>query len=426
MNNRDLSAMSEPNNKGETLVPRLRFPGFLEPWKYTDIGDKLHEVSITVPGNTTLPVFSSTRSGLKPQKDYFDGKELINEGEYGVVPDGHFVYRHMSDDGTFKFNINKTGMRIAVSKEYPVFTTVRLHPEFLLHLLNEGEGFARFALKQKKGGTRTRLYFKTLCSWAPALPTYDEQEKIAECLSSLDELIAARAQKLGTLKDYKTGLMQKLFPRDGEVAPRLRFPEFGKAPKWEKKRLEDLANRGSGHTPSKSNPEYYNGGIKWVSLADSRRLDNGFISETEIEISEQGIRNSSAVLHPAGTVILSRDAGVGKSAVMRTPMAVSQHFMAWTCNADQLSNWFLYYSLQKSKPLFERVANGNTIKTIGLPFFVEMHITLPSLAEQEKIADCLLSVDNLITIQAREIDALKRHKKSLMQKLFPAMDEVLV
>jgi type I restriction enzyme S subunit len=218
--------------------------------------------------------------------------------------------------------------------------------------------------------------------------------------------------------------MQHLFPREGETIPRLRFPEFRNAPKWEEKNLEKLAQRGSGHTPSKTNPEYYNGGIKWVSLADSKRLDCGLISETEIKISEQGIENSSAVLHREGSVLVSRDAGVGKSAIMNSPMAVSQHFIVWNCDSRQLSNWFLYYLLQTMKPLFERVATGSTIKTIGLQFFIDLSVTVPLLPEQQRIASFLSALDELIAAQTQKLEALKTHKKGLMQQLFPSPEEV--
>jgi type I restriction enzyme, S subunit len=253
-----------------------------------------------------------------------------------------------------------------------------------------------------------------------------EQQKIADCLSSLDELITAEAQKLDTLSAYKKGLMQQLFPSEGETLPKLRFLEFRDAGEWAEKRIEDLAKRGSGHTPNKSQPSYYNGGIKWVSLADSNKLDNGYIYETKIEISEEGIENSSAVLHPPGTVIISRDAGVGKSAILHSAMAVSQHFIAWRCYKSKLSNWFLYYYLQVSKPKFERIATGSTIKTIGLPYFKEIRIAIPSIPEQQKIAGCLSSLDELIAAQTQKLELLKMHKKGLLQQLFPALDEVNV
>ena len=298
----------------------------------------------------------------------------------------------------------------------------KLNGTFLSYYLNGPKrlDIARVA----QGDAVVHLYPHQLEALHVAIPLPAEQQKIADCLSSVDELIATQVRKVDELKAHKKGLMQQLLPREGETQPRLRFREFQKTGTWEEKKLEDLAKRGSGHTPNKTKQEYYNGGIKWVSLADSKRLDNGLISKTAIEISEQGIKNSSAVLHSAGSVILSRDAGVGKSAVIRESMGVSQHFIVWTCYERHLSNWFLYYILQIKKPVFESVASGSTIKTIGLPFFKELRITVPSIPEQQRIASCLSSLDALISAETQKLEILKNHKKGLMQQLFPSPEEV--
>src|SRR2546430_2329699 len=92
-------------------------------------------------------------------------------------------------------------------------------------------------------------------------------------------------------------------------------------PGWKETLLDELAARGSGHTPDKERPEFWNGGIKWVSLSDGPRLDRGYIKDTEKEISALGIRHSSAVIHPSGTVILLRDADVGRCAILGDDMA---------------------------------------------------------------------------------------------------------
>lgn len=193
---------------------------------------------------------------------------------------------------------------------------------------------------------------------------------------------------------------------------------------WQIDYLENLAKRSSGHTPNKDFPEYYNGGIKWISLADSYRLDNGLISETEIEISENGLDNSSAVLLPAGTVVLSRDAGVGKSAVMAEPMAVSQHFIAWTCNS-KLDNWFLYYYLQYKKVYFEKQAVGSTIKTIGLPFFKKLLIINPPFPEQRKIAAILSAWDKAIEKGQQLRAALQKRHQALAQRLLQGRQRLI-
>ena len=187
---------------------------------------------------------------------------------------------------------------------------------------------------------------------------------------------------------------------------------------WRDSLLDDVATRRSGHTPDKTKPEYWNGGIKWVSLADSSKLDDGIISATDKEISELGLRHSSAVMLPKGTVVLSRDAGVGKSAILGDAMAVSQHFIAWACSEkNKLDQWFLYYWMQMQKPLFERMAVGSTIKTIGLPFFKKLRITHPPLAEQKRIAEVLGVWDRAIEVAGKQLDLARTQKRALMQTL---------
>ncbi|MBN8420806.1 MAG: restriction endonuclease subunit S [Verrucomicrobia bacterium] len=198
--------------------------------------------------------------------------------------------------------------------------------------------------------------------------------------------------------------------------PLLRFPTFKDS--WKRWLLDQFATRGSGHTPSKSHPEYYGGDIDWISLADSNRLDNGYIDKTKSKITDLGLKHSSAVLHPAGTVILSRDAGVGKSAVMKQPMAVSQHFIVWRPTSGISAGWFIYYWLQIMKPEFERIAIGSTIKTIGLPYFKKLEISAPTVLEQQKIADFLTAVDKRIQQLSQKKALLEDYKKGVMQQLF--------
>lgn len=193
--------------------------------------------------------------------------------------------------------------------------------------------------------------------------------------------------------------------------------EVGVIPEdWEDVLLDRVAKRGSGHTPDKNHPEYWNGDIKWISLADSPALDSLYIDDTFAKVTLEGIANSSAVLHPAGTVVLSRDAGVGKSAIMRRDMAVSQHFMAWRCGTA-LDNHYLYYWLQSAKPEFERIANGSTIKTIGLPYFKSLKIPHPPLPEQRAIAAALSDVDALINSLDKLIAKKRDIKQGAMQQL---------
>lgn len=203
-----------------------------------------------------------------------------------------------------------------------------------------------------------------------------------------------------------------------ELKPGYKQTEVGVIPEeWDVVLLDSVSRRASGHTPDKAHPEYWGGDIKWVSLADSHRLDDFYITETTATITSKGIANSSANILPAGCCVVSRDAGVGKSAVLAEKMAVSQHFMAWHCGPS-MNNHYLYFLLQAMKPEFERIAIGNTIKTIGLPYFRTLRVPLPSIVEQKSIASALFDVDQLI----RELAACLAKKRDIKQA---AMQELL-
>jgi len=202
-----------------------------------------------------------------------------------------------------------------------------------------------------------------------------------------------------------------------ELKPGYKQTEVGMIPDdWEVVLLDSVAKRGSGHTPDKKHPEYWDGAIKWLSLKDSDRLDALYIYDTAAKITAAGIANSSATEHPAGTVVLSRDAGVGKSAITKDVMAVSQHFMAWQCG-PRLDNHFLYYWLQSAKNEFERIAFGSTIKTIGLHYFKRLKLQLPGLNEQMIIAAALSDMDALIASLDKLIAKKRDIKQAAMQQL---------
>lgn len=358
------------------------------------------------------------------QRDYFDGRELTNDGEYRVVPEGYFVYRHMSDDGTFKFNINKTGQKIAVSKEYPVFTAVGLRSDFLLHILNDGDEFAHFALMQKKGGTRTRLYFNTLCSWNPLLPSQEEQKKIADCLSSIDELITAEVQKLEAFKAHKKGLTRQLFPTKGETIPRLRFPEFRNAREWHNDTLGKIFETTSGGTPDRSVEEYWNGEIPWITTS---LVDFNIIRRSDEFISEKGLANSAAKIFPKGTVLVAmygQGKTRGKAAMLGVDAATNQACAA-LLPQKEIAPEFVFLSLGNRYEEMRELSNSGGQENLSQGLIRELPFCFPhEMAEQKKIVDFLTSLDEMASAQGEKILVLKAHKKGLMQQLFPVLDQV--
>lgn len=285
-----------------------------------------------------------------------------------------------------------------------------------------------------QGSTFEAISGSELRNFKLIIPPLQEQQKIAAILTSVDEVIEKTQAQIDKLKDLKSGMMQELLTKGvgikqgDKYAPHIEFKDspVGKIPKsWDCSLLDKVANRGSGHTPDKQKPEYWNGGIKWISLSDSSKLDNLHIHDSSKKISQLGIDNSSATLHPEGSVIMARDAGIGKSAIITSAMAVSQHFMAWVCG-EKLNNYFLYYLLQLWKPTFENIAMGSTIKTIGLPYFKKLQIPVPPIEEQKIIADSLISVENKIFALQQKYTALSNTKKALMQDLLTGKVRVKV
>lgn len=414
-----------------------------EPWKATTIQECLNAAfagewgAEPNPGNTV--VFRAT--------DINDEGRIVGAGALRRLPIGKLAAKRLQEGdillegsgggpdkpvGRVAYFDARTNVDHAVCSNF--FKTLRpardrVDPRFLLRKLAWFHKQAPIlALQQQTTGIINLKFEEYLASSIDVPPSLAEQSKIAQVLDTLDAAVQATEAIIAKLTAVKEGLLHDLLTRgidaNGELrqpqaeAPHLYKPSpIGWIPKeWDIVRLDDISVRGSGHTPSKSVPSYWNGGIKWVSLADSHRLDRIFITETDKEISALGIANSSAVLHSAGSVILSRDAGVGKSAVLGCDMAVSQHFMAWRCG-DRLNNLFLYFYLQREKPKFEAIALGSTIKTIGLPFFKNYEVALPSRAEQDQAVASLLTAEANLSEHIVEAAKLKEFKVGLMDDL---------
>ena len=176
--------------KNGASVPEIRFKGFTDLWEQRKLGDITVELSEYATQELGLPLLTSSRSGLMYQDEYRDSRTTKStETLFSVVPVGTCTYRHMSDDDVFHMNIN-TLEKGLVSREYPVFEASKGNNlEFLVQHINSSEEFKAFCAEQKKGGTRTRLYYNTLCQFTVRVPALKEQAQISQCLKKLDTLI---------------------------------------------------------------------------------------------------------------------------------------------------------------------------------------------------------------------------------------------
>ncbi|MGV0846826.1 restriction endonuclease subunit S [Empedobacter falsenii] len=182
-------------------------------WEEKRLGDFLVKYDEKTTEHDQYPVLTSSRKGIFFQKDYYNGQDVAssNTTGYNIVPKGYFTYRHMSDDLIFKFNINTICGKGIVSTLYPVFTTKNINDEFLRIKLNEGNEFSKYAILQKQGGSRTYMYFKKLTELRLELPSFEEQKKIADFLSTIDESIAKVSEQINETQNFKKAMLQQMF-----------------------------------------------------------------------------------------------------------------------------------------------------------------------------------------------------------------------
>lgn len=287
----------------------------------------------------------------------------------------------------------------------------QLDPRYLPHLC-QTDAFFTHAIGTSAGSLSPRTNWASLAKFRFALPPPTEQSRIVSILepfedarvAARDALDAGRAAFETLTWRATTGALSR-----GPRAPiedwrYARLPGVEDLPAdWELVTLTDVARLESGHTPSKRREDYWNGGIPWISLADIQRLGEPEISDTEMEISSEGIANSSARLLPKGTVVLSRDASIGFTSVMAREMATSQHYADFVCDESRLLPSFLYYLFRAMHEYFNYIAIGSTnVKTIYMPFFKRMQIPLPPLQEQRELVALLSETwDGLVVLERR-------------------------
>jgi type I restriction enzyme S subunit len=203
--------------EGETL-PKLRFPEFQDAgeWEGKLLGSFIEEFREKSTVQDEFEVLTSARGGLVRQREYYDNDRITERDNIGfnIIPPNYLTYRSRSDDRRFYFNENILGITGIISTYYPVFRVVDGCNKFFIELLSR---YSVNVGKHSVGTSQTVLSLNELRRIKLPIPKAPEQQKIADCLSSLDDLITAQTQKLATLKTHKKGLMQQLFPVLDEV-----------------------------------------------------------------------------------------------------------------------------------------------------------------------------------------------------------------
>lgn len=382
-------------------IPPLRFPEFRDDGEW--VVEKLGSLVNTVPPPQKLPTALYQTEGLFPIIDqsqtYICG--WTNNRDALIVEDLPLI---IFGDHTCALKIAREpfaqgadGIKILKAKK-------EVETIFLFQSLH----FNPIVMQDYK------RHYSILKEKLIAFPKKDsgEQQKIGDCLSSIDALISAQSQKVEALKTHKKGLMQKFFPREGETIPRLRFPEFRDAGEWEGKKLSSIIQLISGLHLS---PDQYSkeGVVPYFTGPSDFTNENQSISKWT--------KKSTSVAKENDTLITVKGSGVGEIWYLTLPLvAMGRQLMA--VRSIKGSSRFIYQYLLTKRRRFEDMASGNLIPGLSRGDILDLEGSFPSSIEQQKIADCLSSIDELISANNQKLEALKIYKKGLLHQLFPNME----
>jgi type I restriction enzyme, S subunit len=398
-------------NGKSALVPKLRFPEFRNngPWEVKEVGDVFKVTRGEVLAMTLVKDYVSSEA---PYPVY--SSQTKNKGLAGYYSD--YLYQDAitwTTDGANAGDVNFRSGRFYCTNVCGVLIDTRGYANACVAaLLNN------VTRKHVSYVGNPKLMNGVMAKIGIPFPPLSEQQKIAECLSSVDELIAAQARKVDALKTHKKGLMQQLFPREGETQPRLRFPEFQNDGEWVSVPLGELGDIITGKTPSTQESDLWGGDVLFITPTDISE-DDKYQNSTARTVVET---KSTKVL-PLGSVVYTCIASIGKMAMTVLPSVTNQQINAVVPNKKTLGE-FVYYALANLTPWIKTIPASNTLPIINKTVFSKIEILHPKdKDEQQRIAVFLGNLDALIASETQKLEALKLHKRGLMQQLFPSPEE---
>jgi type I restriction enzyme S subunit len=401
-----------------TLKPKLRFPEFRDAdgWKYKKVDDLVDTVTPPKKLSTSnysskgsFPIIDQSQSNICGWTD--DQDALIKEDLPLLVFGDHTCILKLINQ---PFAQGADGIKILKPRS-PIETSYLY--QFLCYQPVVTEEYKRhYAILKEK-----IVFFPDFKS--------GEQQKIANCLTSIDELINTESQKLDALKTHKKGLMQQLFPQEGETVPRLRFPEFKNAGEWGEGRIADIANVLQGYGFPERHQGQTSGDYPFYKVSDiSRSLANGniFIRESTNYINQNLLKELKAKPIPEGTTIFAKIGEAirsNKRAITTTQCLIDNNAAGIKRIKGKATDYFIYLLMEQISLIKHA---GGVVPAVNKSAIEEIEVKFPKPDEQEFIASCLYTHDKLLSLQSKWIETLKIHKKGLIQSLFLSQKEVQI
>jgi len=412
----------------EKLIPEFRFPEFKDSgeWDVKTLGEVLIKNSKKNKNQKYSQVESvSNKFGFIKQDEYFKNRRVASKdtSNYYVIKKGYFAYNPSRIDvGSLAYKHNDE-----ISIISPLYVSFKANNElindyFLLSFFNSVTFTKQMIFE---GGVRNTLNYDNLIQSKIPIPTIQEQQRIASCLSSLDEVIEAHSKKLELLKDHKKGLLQNLFPQEGETVPKVRFPEFEEDGEWELKPFSKFIKlyRGSSPRPIREYLTKEETGVNWIKIGDTSSITDFVIRSVSEKITPKGAEKSRRV--KKGELILANSMSYGSTYLLEVEGCIYDGWFVLREYEEHFDKQFLLQLLNSeyTQGQYKRFAAGGIVQNISSEIVYSITLSKTSKEEQQKIASCLSAVDELITAQQDKIEQLQQHKKGLMQGLFPKIND---
>lgn len=395
--------------KEKKLIPELRFPEFKNEGEWVEkqlqqIGDVVASSDLDIDSFSQKP----TNEHIYP----IYSNSVSNEGLYGYST----YFKHLPNSititarGTLGVAFVRNSEFVGIGRLLVISNIKESNPIFIKENWNY---YAKIPLENGGIPQLTAIKAKAVTL---LFPNPQEQQKIASCLSSLDDLIAAHNQKLELLKDHKKGLMQNLFPQEGEKVPKYRFKEFEKDGEWVEKSLEEVAevNPASSQLPD-----------EFVYI-DLESVENGVLLKRRVIQKEEAPSRAQRLLKDKDVIFQ-----------MVRPYQKNNYYFNRSDDSEYVastgyaqlrafeSSMYLYQFIHTDKFVSKVLdkCTGSNYPAINSSNLSKIMVQIPNPKEQQKIAWCLSSLDELIKEQAEKIEQLKQHKKGVMQGLFPKIED---
>lgn len=405
-------------SKKEERRPSIRFKGYTEPWEQRKLGAYL-----TVSKNRNVDGEYDKSDVLSVSGDYgivnqieFQGRSFAGASvlPYGIVETGDVVYTKSplkaNPYGIIKTNHGKNGI---VSTLYAVYKVNNgSNGIFVEYYFDDNLRLNKYLkpLVNKGAKNDMKVTDENVLKGDVIFPSLPEQTAIGSFFQELDQLITLQQREMELIKEGKKTLLSKMFPKDGENFPEIRFPGFTDT--WEQRKLGDISTSFSGGTPVAGNKRYYGGDIPFIRSAEINS------DSTELFLTNEGLENSSAKLVKKGDILYALyGATSGEVDISKINGAINQAILCIVPKINYNSEFIMQWLKHRKKNITDKYLQGGQGNLSGT-LVKELDISLPVFPEQAAIGSFFQELDQLITLQQREMEILKTMKSKLLKAMF--------